>query len=203
MNSTNPPLPSRFDVGYPCFLKRGSIPVIILQETRGQLRWLVEFGDEESGEPKGIEQEVTSQQLQKSKETDDHPTLRRADSSSKSSLGVHDIRQEQDEANRSSAQVQLDESDDAIDTSLTGCWQFQAGSMIQSQLKSKIQRMDVPSSGDVSYVEWTHAHSEGMGVAGVDLRRTRARCTTDLGFLIQTWVPKRMLNFRGSTRATI
>jgi hypothetical protein len=114
MDSTNPPLPSRFDVGYPCFLKRGSIPVII-RETRGRLRWLVEFVDEESGEPKGIKQEVISQQLRKSKETDDHPTLRRADSSSNSSLGVDDIRQEQDEANGSSTQVRLDESDDIIE----------------------------------------------------------------------------------------
>ncbi len=62
MNSTNPPLPSWFDVGYPCFLKKGSIPIII-RETRGRSRRLVEFLDEESGEPKGIHQEVTSQQL--------------------------------------------------------------------------------------------------------------------------------------------
>jgi hypothetical protein len=117
MNSTNPPLPSRFDVGYPCFLKRGSIPIII-RETRGRSRWLVEFLDEESGKPKGIHQEVTSQQLRKSKETDDHPTLRQADSSSKSSLGVDDIREEQDEANGSPTQVRLDESDDIIETSL-------------------------------------------------------------------------------------
>jgi hypothetical protein len=117
MNSTNPPLPSRFDVGYPCILKRGLIPVII-RETRGQKRWLVECLDQESGEAKGIYLEVASQQLRKSKTTDDHPTLRRADSSSKSSLGVDDIHQEQDEANGSSTQVQLDTSDDAIETSL-------------------------------------------------------------------------------------
>jgi hypothetical protein len=44
--------------------------------------------------------------------------LRQADSSSKSSLGVDDIREEQDEANGSTTQVPLDESDDAIETSL-------------------------------------------------------------------------------------
>jgi hypothetical protein len=80
---------------------------------------LVKFVDEESGEPRGIEQEVTLQQLRKSKETDDHPTLRQADSSSKSSLGVDDIREEQDEANGSSTQVWLDESNHVIETSLT------------------------------------------------------------------------------------
>jgi hypothetical protein len=92
---------------------------VIIRETRGRLRWLVEFVDEESGEPKGIQQEATSQQLRKAKKTDDHPTLRRVDSSSKSSLGVDDIREEQDEANGSSTQVRLDESEDAIETYLT------------------------------------------------------------------------------------
>jgi hypothetical protein len=78
-----------------------------------------------------------------------------------------------------------------------------SGSMTQSQSESKIQRMDVPSSNDVLYVEWTHARSAATGFAGVDLRRTKARCTMELGFVIQNWVPERMLKSRGSTRATV
>ncbi len=78
-----------------------------------------------------------------------------------------------------------------------------AGSMTQSQSESKIQRMDVPSSDNVLYVEWTHARSAAMGFAGVDLSRTRARCTMELGFVIQKWVPERTLKSRGSTRATV